>query len=278
MTVSTPNSDVKINRSGLRILGILEAVNAQGGASIATVAEQLNMSRATTYRYLETLCAGGYLHKDTASHLYHPTHAVQRLSCGFEEESWVRDCASEPLHAMSTQFIWPVAVATLSGTSMLLRNTNDASSPVTVRRFLPGQRVGIVDTASGMAYLAFLSREQRQTILQILARSEDPRNAKARNTYAVRREVLQIKKDGYACAVLQQPHGAWEALAAPIFAYDRILASISVRYAQRAVSNAEAVSKLLPPLLSAAEAIGRRFEAMPTEAPDPQRVSSALES
>jgi IclR family mhp operon transcriptional activator len=270
VTGSAQNSNIKINRSGLRILSILETVNALGGASIAAVAERLSMSRATTYRYLETLCAGGYLHKDEASHLFYPTHAVQRLSCGFEEESWVRDCAAEALHDLSTQFIWPVAVATLSGTSMLLRNTTDASSPVAVRRFLPGQRVGIVDTASGMAYLAFLSREQRQTILQILARSEDPRNREARNAYAVRREVLQIQKNGYACAVLQQPHGNWEALAVPIFAYDRILASISVRFAQRAVSKAEAVKTLLPSLQSAAGAIGSRFEAMParkTESP-----------
>ena len=180
----------------------------------------------------------------------------------------MRDCAVEELQHLGAQFVWPVAVATLSGTSMLLRNTTDASSPLAVRRFLPGQRVGIVDTASGMAYLAFLSQEQRQTILQILARSDDPRNTKARNGYAVRRELLQIRKSGYAASVLERPHGNWEAIAVPIFAYQRILASMSVRYAQRAVSRAQALEKFLPPLLAAASAIGERFEAMPTSAPD----------
>ena len=250
---------------------MLEAVNASGGASIASVAGELGLSRATTYRYLETLRAGGYLHKDSANHMFYPTHAVQRLSCGFEEESWVRDCAVQELHNLGTDFIWPVAVATLSGTSMLLRNTTDANSPLAVRRFLPGQRVGIVDTATGMAYLAFLSLEQRQTILRILARSDDPRNAKARNAYAVRRELLQIRNAGYASSVLERPRGNWEALAVPIFAYDRILASMSVRYAQRAVSRKQALREFLPPLKAAAQAIGERFEAMPTPARKPER-------
>ncbi|MFT7287284.1 MAG: IclR family mhp operon transcriptional activator [Halieaceae bacterium] len=261
MSGTTPKK-TKINRSGLRILRVLETVNTRGSCSLGDVAEELELSRATTYRYLETLCSGGYLLKDEATHQFHPTRMVRGLSCGFEEESWVRECSIDELQKLSKEFVWPLAVSTLSGSSMLLRSTTDARSPLAVTRSLPGQRVGIVNTASGMTYLAFLSQEQRQTILQILARSDDPKDAKARNTYVVRRELLRVRKLGYARSELEQATGNWEAIAVPIFAYNRVLAVLSVRYAHQAINKAQALPKFLPQLQAAAIAIGERFEAM----------------
>lgn len=263
-----PPKKTKINRSGLRILRVLEAVNARGGCSLGDIAEELELSRATTYRYLETLCAGGYLLKDEANHQFHPTRMVRRLSCGFEEDSWVKECSTDELQKLNEEFVWPFAVSTLSGSSMLLRSTTDASSPLAVRHFLPGQRIGIVNTALGTAYLAFLSQEQTQTILQILARSDDPNDAKARNTYVIRRELLHVRKLGYARAELERPRGNWGAIAVPIFAYNRILAVLGIRYAQQAINKELTLPKFLPRLQAAALAIGERFEAMPNAGED----------
>jgi IclR family mhp operon transcriptional activator len=253
----------KPNLSGLRVLKVLEAVNRIGICNNATVADELGMPRATTYRYLETLRNSGYLVKDKVTHSFRPSYKVRELSCGFEEESWIEDCAGPEMDRLGALLVWPAAISTLSGTSMLLRFSTDATSPLAVKQFLSGSRVGILDTASGLTYLAHLNEEVRSTVIAVLARSSDPRDRIARDSAVLSRALSVIRDRGYGAGTVQRPRGPWRAIAVPVFSKKRILACLAVRFAGSAVSREVAIDSFLPKLQASALRISEAFDAMP---------------
>jgi IclR family mhp operon transcriptional activator len=256
-------AEEKLNLSGLRILKVLAAVNRIGSCTNATVADTLGMSRATTYRYLKTLREGGYLVKDDLNHSFRPSAKVRELSCGFLEESWIEDCAGPELKRLGAELVWPVAVATLSGTNMLLRASTDASTPLAVRPFLSGSRISVLGTASGLTYLAHLNEEVRSTVIAILARSGDPENQVARKPRTLDRSLARIREQGFATAVVEGPRGPWQGIAVPVFSKGSILACLSVRFAESAVSREDIRDTFLPRMRDAAQRIGEAFDAMP---------------
>lgn len=253
----------KLNLSGLRILKVLAAVNQIGNCTNANVADEVGMSRATTYRYLQTLRENGYLIKDEVTHIFRPSRKVRELSCGFLEASWIEDCAGPEIERLGAGLVWPIAISTLSGTSMLLRSSTDATSPLAVRPFLSGSRVGVLNTASGLTYIAYLNEEVRDTVIAVLARSRDPSDCIARKPRLLFRNLSRIREQGYGTGIVESFRGPWQAIAVPVFSNRRILACLSVRFAESGVSREEVFGSFLPKLKDAAKRIGDAFDAMP---------------
>jgi IclR family mhp operon transcriptional activator len=247
-------------RTAVRVLQVLSALNAGHPAGAAHVARRLQMSRATTYRFLETLVDAGYAVKDEASGQYSPSHRVRELSCGFEDEQWLTAVAKPVIHELGRELMWPIAIATLSGPGMLLRESTDMESPLAVNRFAPGRRIGLLDTASGRTYLAFCGREQRETLLDILSASGDAQEGTDLDRAHVRRELAAIRDRGFALVRRPQRISPQCAIAVPVFANSRILASLSIRYSDSAVKEAAALQRFLPQLQHAAARIGADFE------------------
>lgn len=246
-------------RAAIRVLNVLSVLNARAPAAAPEIARDLKISRATCYRFLETLVDAGFAAKDEQGR-YTPTHQVRALSCGFEDEAWLADCARSVVHGLGRELIWPIAISTLSGPAMLLRDSTDAESPLAVNRFSPGRRVSLVGTASGLAYLAFCPRTQRDTLLDVLATSENPEDAPAQDRAAILRELTAIRERGYATSRRPGRITAQCAIAVPVVANGRLLATLSVRYAESAVNVADARTKFLPKLRTAAQRIGQAFE------------------
>lgn len=251
---------VKPIRTSLRTLAVLAQLNASAPATAAEIARTLKMSRATTYRFLETLVGAGYVAKEAGSGRYVPTHLVRQLSCGFEDETWLVDCAKPIVQTLGEELIWPIAVATISGPGMLLRESTDMVSPLAVNRFPPGRRISLVSTASGRVYLAYCSRDQRETLLDILSRSEDPDDAPAKARTAFLKDLAEVKEHGYATAQRTRRVSNQNAIAVPVLGHGRIIASLSVRYSDTAVTPAVAQSRFLPRLKLAASEISSSFE------------------
>jgi IclR family transcriptional regulator, mhp operon transcriptional activator len=247
-------------RTAVRVLQVLEALNVEHPAGAATVARRIMMSRATTYRFLETLVDVGYVVKHAPSGHYSPSHRVRALSCGFEDEHWLAETAKPVIQSLGKQLIWPIAIATPSGTGMLLRESTDMQSPLVVNRFAPGRRVGLTGTASGKVYLAFCSEDQRETMLDILSTSLEADLTIPSSRAEFRKELDAVRQAGYATSrrALRVTHE--RAIAVPVVAYGRVLASLSIRYADTAVRPADAVRRFLPLLKAAAAEIGRKFE------------------
>lgn len=257
---------VKPIRTTLRTLNILAELNVRAPAAASEIAKALGMSRATTYRFLETLVEAGFAAKSPSSGRYSPTHLVRTLSCGYEDESWLVDCAKPIIASLGQDLVWPIAIATISGPGMLLRESTDVDSPLAINRFSPGRRISLVGTATGLVYLAFCGRQQRETLLDILARSENPDDLPARNRSALRKQLSDIRKRHYATAQRSRRLSNQNAIAVPILTPNRngVLASLSIRYSETAVKESVGLERFLPRLQEAARAIGTSFTTLNT--------------
>jgi DNA-binding IclR family transcriptional regulator len=160
------------NRSLGRGLKMLAILNAGGEHRVASLARAVNLPRSTAFRLLCTLVEDGYVWRDPDSDVYHPTSMVLALSDGFDETARLVLTANPKIAELGKELVWPVVLATLSGTSVLLRQTTDATSPLAVVRYAPGFRTPILEEASGLVLLAFSSRQQREMLLDLLYRND----------------------------------------------------------------------------------------------------------
>ena len=252
---------IRISKTTIKALSILEELNALGEARNSEIADALELPRPTCYRLLQTLCEAGVVLSDPNTHVYRPSERVLALSCGFEQETWVSLCAKPHMKELGAELLWPIAIATLSGPSMVLRETTDPDSPLAVRRYLAGRRVGLLSTATGRVYLAYCSAQQRDILIQVLQKSRKPEDLAARNPAAVARRLRRIRQQGFDTSRLQRQSISWGAMAVPVFARGQILASLSARYIRKAVTREAEKEKLLPQLQETAKHIGASFEA-----------------
>src|SRR5271163_4279923 len=108
-------------RALMRGRDALTVLNLRDGATVSEVAHEIHLPRTTVYRILETLCVSGFVYRDSADERYRLTILVRGLSEGFGDEAWVNQIATPALHQLCNDIVWPVSIATLSGSKMMLR-------------------------------------------------------------------------------------------------------------------------------------------------------------
>jgi IclR family mhp operon transcriptional activator len=247
-------------RALLRGLEVLHVLNQQNGATVSEVASAIDLPRTTTYRILETLCHAGYAYRAASDERYRLTILVRGLSDGFDDEAWVTQVARPYMYELCNELVWPIAIATLSGSTMLIRQTTDHRSPLAVEKRGPGFRVAILGSASGLAYLAYCSKEQREALLDLLAKSKRAEDQPAQNRKKVYDLLMETRKRGYA--LWRRPRRISDelSLSVPILAADeRLLASLTIRFSSTAVPEADAVQRFVPRLKAVAQRIGKEF-------------------
>lgn len=131
-------------RALLRGLEVLHVLNQRNGATVSEVATAIELPRTTTYRILETLCNAGYAYRAASDERYRLTIMVRGLSDGFDDEAWVTQIARPYMYELCTELVWPIAIATLSGSTIMVRQTTDHLSPLAVDKRGPGFRVAIL--------------------------------------------------------------------------------------------------------------------------------------
>jgi IclR family mhp operon transcriptional activator len=228
-------------RALMRGLDALAVLNRRNGATVSEVAADIRLPRTTTYRVLETLCAAGYVFRDPADDRYRLTIMVRGLSDGFDDEAWINQAARPILNDLGREIVWPVAISTLSGTSMMVRETMDHRSPLAVEHYTAGHRIPLLTSAAGRAYLAWCPAEQRETLVDILSRSAREEDKLARNPGELARVSDEIS------------------LAVPVRIDDRVLACLTVRFSAAAVPMKVALERFLPRLEAASNRLRRQF-------------------
>ncbi|MGI9308798.1 MAG: IclR family transcriptional regulator domain-containing protein [Gammaproteobacteria bacterium] len=246
-------------RALLRGLEVLHVLNRHNGATVSEVAGAIDLPRTTTYRILETLCVAGYAYRAASDDRYRLTILVRGLSDGFDDEAWVTQIARPFLYKLCRELVWPVAIATLSGASMLIRQTTDHRSPLAVEKRGPGFRVSILGSASGIVYMAYCPKEQRDSLMEMLAQSKDASDQVAKNRKKVYETLVDTRKRGYS--IWQRPRRIADetSFSVPILVEDRVLASLTIRFASTAITEAEAIKRFVPALQNAAQKISEEF-------------------
>jgi IclR family mhp operon transcriptional activator len=248
-------------RALLRGLEVLHVLNLHNGATVSEVAAAIDLPRTTTYRILETLCVAGYAYRAASDERYRLTILVRGLSDGFDDEAWITQIARPYIYQLCNELVWPIAVATLSGSTMLVRQTTDHRSPLAIEKRGPGFRVPILASASGLVYLAFCPDEQREAILDILARSRRDEDKPAKNRRKLNEMFAEIRKRGFSSSRRARRVSDEISFSVPVMAGERLVAALTIRYASTAIPEAQAAQRFVPRLRATADRIGQEFVA-----------------
>lgn len=246
-------------RALIRGLDALSVLNRRNGATVAEVTEEIRLPRTTTYRILETLSQAGFVVRDSVDDRYRLTVMVRALSDGFDDEAWITQIARPCLNELGREIIWPVSIVAPSGTSMLVRDTTDYSSPLAVERHPAGYRMPMLTTAAGRVYLAFSSVTERESLLELLSQSTREEDKLARNRPEVDKILDETRSQGYATASRPRRVAEQIAMSVPIMHEDRMLAAMTVRFSSNAVPMRTAVERFLPRLRDTAQKITLKF-------------------
>ncbi|HMK87097.1 MAG TPA: helix-turn-helix domain-containing protein [Steroidobacteraceae bacterium] len=245
-------------RALLRGLDALTVLNMRDGATVSEVAHEIKLPRTTVYRILETLCNAGYVYRDESDDRYRLTIMVRSLSGGFDDDAWVGQIAKPLIEELAREIVWPISIATLSGTSMVVRETN--SSPLAIERHSAGHRLALLTSAAGRVYLGFCPAPQREALVDILSRSgkEEDRLARGSRSDLVRL-LAEVKAQGYAVTTRTRRLVEEASMSVPVLLEDRVLACLSVRFAASAVPLKTALERFLPRLKQCAGRISTSF-------------------
>jgi len=253
-------------RALMRGLDALTVLNLRNGATVAEVAQEIHLPRTTVYRILETLCNAGFVFRDASDDRYRLTILVRGLSDGFDDEAWVTQIAKPFIDDLCREIVWPISVATLSGTTMLVRESTDHSSPLATERHSAGFRSPLLTTATGRVYLANSPASQRDTLIEILARSNKEEDKLARARTDLTRMLADIKAAGFA-TVARTRHLMEEiSLSVPVQLHDRVLAALTVRFTASAVPLKSGLDRFLPKLRQCAARISALFSEQQADA------------
>ena len=242
-----------------RGLAVLAALNRHGTASVPTLARETGLSRATVYRVMQTLLDEGYAARGTTEDRFILRLRVRELSEGFEDEHWISAVAKPALAALTAKILWPCDVATLEGTRMVIRDTTHRIAPLSIDHGMVGRRLPMLASTVGLAYLAFSPAAECEALLALLAASEDPLDASARDAAATARLLAATRRRGYG---LRQGGAPWPhtgSIGIPIRHKGRIMGCINVIWMARVVRQEDGVRQCLAPLRETAGLIERRL-------------------
>ena len=222
-----------LNRSlgrGLRILGIL---NSDRDHTVASIARDARLPRTTTFRILRTLISEGFVDRDLVTDTFRPTSMVRGLSDGFDDTAWLVQVAKPFVAELGRRVVWPVSIATLSGASVLVRQTTDDSSPLAVVHYAPGARLPLGNSASGLVLLAFGRPSQTRMLVDLLYQPSFAKE-QAYSRAELEKRIEQTRALGYA--LVHRPGRVSErsSLAVPVRVSDDILCAVVVRFARSA--------------------------------------------
>ncbi len=245
-------------RALIRGLDALTVLNLRNGATVSEIAQEIKLPRTTTYRILETLSHAGYVVQGRPRRPLPAHHNGPRAYPTASTTKRGSPRSPRPyLYSLCSEIVWPVGIASLSGTTMLVRETTDHASPLAVERFSAGFRVPLLTTAIGRIYLAFCSQTQRESLLDILARSNRDEDKLAKNKVELQKILSDARSQGYATAIHPRRISEQVSIAVPIIVDERVLATIAVRFAATAVPLKLALERFLPKLKDTATRIGQ---------------------
>lgn len=246
-------------RSFARGLALLAALNRHGSASALVLSRETGVPRATVYRLLQTLLDDGYIGRGTADDRFHLRLKVKGLSGGFENEQWVSDVAGPVLVELTRRVSWPCDVTAFDRLKMVIRDTTHPIAPLSIDRNMAGQELPILASSAGMAYIAFIPAAERAALLGLLAQSNDPHEALARDPVQTARLISATRRRGYA---LRQGGEIWPhtgAVALPIRVSGRVIGCINIVWMARVLGYREGVGRCLEPLREAQALIEGRL-------------------
>jgi IclR family mhp operon transcriptional activator len=238
----------KTVRGLTRGLALLNALNRELiGATPSRLSEKTGIHRTTVRRLLETLQEEGYVRRSPSDDSYRLTLKVRELSEGFRDDHWISSIAAPLLGELLIEVVWPTDLTTLDVDAMIVRETTHRFSRLSFHRSIVGRRLPILETASGLAYLAFCPIAEREELLELLSLQTGREGEIARDTREVERLILRTNRKGFG-----ENYRDWDleqriaSIAIPIRAGELVLGCLNLVYIADAMTIDHAAEKYLP--------------------------------
>ncbi|MGE4374039.1 MAG: DNA-binding transcriptional regulator [Xanthobacter sp.] len=229
---------------GLMLLNVLNRLG--DGATVARLAMLTDLHRTTVQRLLETLHEEGYVRRSESDGRYCLALGVRELSEGYRDEHWISAIASPLLGQLLKEVLWPTDLCTFDGDAMVVRETTHRFSKLSFHRSMIGRRMPMLQTSSGKAYLAFCPEEERESIIEFLARQPRMECRLARDRPALDEILTRTVELGYG-----ENHTGWTeepkmaGIALPIHGRTGLLGCLGLVYVATAMPTKTAAARYL---------------------------------
>jgi len=248
-------------RSLSRGLDVLVLLNRRDSVSASEFASELKIPRATVYRILETLSDKGLVYQHKTDHRFRITRKVRVLSDGFTDEDHIAHISRPFLKKVTKKLDWPVALATISGVDLIIRENTDRMSPLAIENFSSGYRMPILHTASGICILAYTNTSRQKVILDTLAEMNRKRDQIVHQRMALDRKFREVRSRGFSIHHRRRRYSDLTAISVPILPVeDEVRGAVTIRYARTAMKISVALQKFVPVINDAADGIARRLK------------------
>lgn len=239
---------------GLELLNTLNRID--GGASASQLAERTGLHRTTVKRLLETLADEGYLFRSPSDDSYRLTMKVRELSEGFRDEQWISRVAAPLLAELLQEVVWPTDLCTLDVDAMVVRETTHRFSRLSFHRSMVGRRLPLLETATGLAYMAFCPDAEREQLIALLASQPSPDTQLARQPAKLDNLLRRTRRKGYGENFMNwNREERIASIAVPVRAGERLVGCLNLVYIAKAMSIDQAAERYLGALLRTAQKI-----------------------
>jgi IclR family mhp operon transcriptional activator len=212
---------------------------------------------------------------------------VRGLSEGFEDAQWITEVATPALIKLTAEIFWPCDVLTPDGLKLVVRDSTHRIAPLSIERNVVRRELPLTSCASGLAYLAFVSGEERTMLLSLLVQSGE---VSGRDLGSLERQIAETQERGFGLRQGGSVSPRTGAIALPIRYQDRVIGCINTLWMARVVSAGEGIERCIEPLRATQAIIEERLAAgggvdrsdllciANTRRPDPKKAAARVQS
>jgi DNA-binding IclR family transcriptional regulator len=207
-----------------RAAALLKAIaDSSHPPTVVELAADCGLNRSTAWRLLATLDAHGLIERDPVSQRYSLGYAFLRIAAGAELDPLVRR-ARPVLEQLARETRETTNLAVAKRFNLVYVDQVDPPQIMAPNWF--GRSVPLHSTSTGKAYLAFLTEEERRTVLPRRLERHTPTTITDRRT--LDQELERVRQDGYALCVGELEESLFGASAPVLSEQDRPVAIVSV--------------------------------------------------
>jgi IclR family mhp operon transcriptional activator len=262
-------------RSIERALTVLRVINQYRAASMGVIAEKSQIPYPTACRIVQTLISEGMIERQ-GTRRYRPTALVQSLSVGYQAEDELGEIARPYLANLTRQVHWPVYISCRVGMNMVVKESTDSLTSLTIARFPTGYTLPLLESSSGRAYLAFTPPQDRRLILDgALDKTAVAGGARA-GVESFLTEVEEIRRRGYAAVARHsytQNPGKTSAVSVPVMDGNRAIAALALCFFASTLAVPAAARAFVESMRSTAGEISAALSASRRSNAGPPRMS-----
>ncbi len=249
-------------RSVERAIDLLQSLNRRPLSTLHDLHKDTGLPKPSIVRLLRTLEAKGLAAQSSKYGTYQLLAEVKTLSCGFHHEPLIIEAAEEIMIEFTKREGWPLALALFDLDAMIVRASTIPYTSLSMLHSSLNMRLSMVSRALGRAYLAHCGAHERKIILEIVRRSEDPEDLRARDEQAIAGIVERVRRCGYATREVGiEPRSS--TIAVPVHEDGRVIACLGLTWITAAMPIQKMVDRYLPTLLETAETISSMLTTRP---------------